>query len=107
MDHFADEAPALKEAEGEEETDDDAPDRANRVGFYQEEEDIRGNGQYRSPIFCMRKKDVRTVHRRFACFYTNWKDFQLKDLVVKRIAIGDTEATFHPTINELSQAMLP
>ena len=42
MDHFADEAPALEEAEGEEETDDDAPDRANRVGFYQEEEDIRG-----------------------------------------------------------------
>jgi hypothetical protein len=55
----------------------------------------------------MRKKDVRTVHRRFACFYANWKEFQLKDLVVKRVAIGDTETTFHPVINELSVGMLP
>jgi len=42
----------------------------------------------------MSRKDVRTVQRRFNIFYLNWKEFLLKDLIVKRVAIGETETTF-------------
>lgn len=31
----------------------------------------------------------------------------MKDLIVKRIAIGNTETTFRPAINEQSKNMLP
>lgn len=87
-------------------TNDEAPDRATRVGFFSTEEGMLDD-QSKSPIFCMRKKDVRTVQRRFISFYHNWKDFLLKDLIVKRVAVGDTETTFQPMINEQSKALVP
>ena len=52
--------------------------------------------------FCMRAKDLKTVRRRFKLFHTNWKEFQKKDLIVKKSVIVDDGVTFHPMINKRS-----
>lgn len=80
-------------------SNEEALNRISRIGFFSTEEGMLDD-QSKSPIFCMRKKDVRTVQRQFISFYHNWKDFLLKDLIVKRVAVGDTETTFQPIINE-------
>ena len=54
----------------------------------------------------MTRKDVKTVQRRFSLFYTNWKDFQKKDMIVKKSVIVDEGTTFKPKINIKSQRII-
>ena len=54
----------------------------------------------------MTKKDVKTVQRRFSLFHTNWKDFQKKDMIVKKSVIFDDGTTFKPQINLKSQRII-
>ena len=54
----------------------------------------------------MRAKDLKTVRRRFKLFHTNWKEFQKKDLIVKKSVIVDDGVTFHPMINKRSIEMI-
>ena len=63
-----------------------AIDRAHKIGFFVED-DFE---------FCLTLKDVATVQRRFKLFYKNWKEFQNKDLVVKKSVIVNDGTTFHP-----------
>ena len=39
------------------------------------------------------------MQRRFKLFYQNWKEFQMKDMVVKKSVIVDDGITFKPVIN--------
>lgn len=54
----------------------------------------------------MSLKDVRTVQRRFKLFQRNWREFQKKDLVVKKSVIVDDGATFQPLINKKSELLI-
>lgn len=72
------------------------------IGFFQDE-----GGDEKGAVFCMRKKDVRAVKKRFQAFYSSWKEFQMKDLVVKRVAVSDSEMTFKPELCTKSKHMLP
>ena len=91
-----------EEGEGDDgESDDEASlneyaiDRAHKIGFFVEHFE-----------FCMALKDVKTVQRRFKLFQNNWRDFQKKDLVVKKSVIVDDGATFQPRINKKSDQMI-
>ena len=54
----------------------------------------------------MTLKDVKTVQRRFKLFHKNWREFQQKDLIVKKSVIVDDGATFQPKINKRSDQMM-
>jgi len=54
----------------------------------------------------MSVKDVRTVQRRFKLFQKNWREFQNKDLIVKKSVIVDDGATFKPQISKKSEQLL-
>ena len=72
-----------------------AIDRAHKIGFFVDHFD-----------FCMSAKEVRTVQRRFKLFQRNWREFQKKDLIVKKSVIVDDGATFKPRINKKSDQMI-
>ena len=74
-----------QEEDSQKDGEDYAVDRAIKIGFFIEENE-----------FCMTAKDVKTVQRRFRLFYLNWKDFQQKDMIVKKSVIVDDGTTFKP-----------
>ena len=74
-----------------------AIDRAHKIGFFSE--------AYQQD-FCMTVKDVQTVQRRFKLFYKNWREFQKKDLIVKKSVMVNDGSTFKPQINRKSEQIL-
>lgn len=81
--------------ESEENEQEYAIDRAAKIGFFIDEFE-----------FCMTMRDVRVVQRRFQLFAQNWKEFQMKDMVVKKSVIVDDGMTFKPEINQKSQRII-
>ena len=61
-------------------------DRCHKIGFFPNQ----------SEEFCMTRKDVKKIQRRFKLFYKNWREFQKKDLVVKKSVMHNDGATFKP-----------
>ena len=83
------------EEEGYDSQNEYAIDRAHKIGFFVDHFE-----------FCMTLKDVRTVQRRFKLFHKNWREFQKKDLIVKKSVIVDDGATYQPRINKKSDQMV-